>query len=278
MLLSTLQHLDAAMHCIFHLYLKDFTEKDIQLLHATLQDYRDRVQLLVKDVDSIDLGSGKGISGNKMTYAIFAAFDQDESDHIIWVDADMIVLADLAEVWQPLCASGKSALVIARNPLSKAHHMERTVMQKYGMRDEDLFFNAAFVAVNSAKYRAMNGYKRALEFIEKHPEQSDQGAMNYLFMNDFDQVDAKFNTPYWPHNREPDLKPKDIICHFIGSPKPWDLFGDLLHPSFPIFKQWISRTAYASSFRWRYSSLSAWKRFFRISYKYWPLLKSRFKA
>ncbi len=278
MLLSTMAHLAPDASCVFHLYLKDFSPADVALIEVTLHDYRERVELRIKDVNAINLGTGKGISGNRMCYTLFAALNQSVSDYIIWVDADMIVLADLLEVWLKRKESDSIAMVVARKNLAYAHPMERSLMHKYGMKDDDPFFNSAFVAVDSIRYNALNGFEKNLEFIEKHPEQGDQGAVNQLFMGDLELLEHKYNTPYWPTNSTPDLNPADQVCHFIGSPKPWDLFGNLLHPSYPIFEKWMERTAYRTKYRRRYFKVSAWQRALRISYKYWPLLKAKIRA
>ena len=268
MLLSCMQSLSSSAACTFHLYLKDFGGSDINLIHATLGDYADRVEILLHDVSNIELPKGKGISGNRMCYTLFAALNQSVSDYIIWIDADMIVLVDLLKVWLKREESESFAMVVARRKLAFAHPMERSLMHKYGMKDDDPFFNSAFVAVDSTKYRELSGFEKNLDFIEKHPEQGDQGAVNQLFMGDLELLDHKYNTPFWPHNRTPDLNPSDMVCHFIGSPKPWDLFGNFVHPSYPLFKEWIERTAFGKTYRWRYFSVTAWSRFLRILYKY----------
>lgn len=274
-LLSALDNLAADRNCCFYLYLKDFRCKEISLLKRTLSKHEGRYELIIQDVDQIELPEGKGISGNKMCYSLFAALNQDISEHIIWIDADMIVLTDLSVVWDELVVSDKSALVVARRTLEFAHPMERTVMHQYGMQDRDPFFNSAFLGVNSCKFREMNGYRESFDFIQKHPEQGDQGAINRLFHGQLHLLDDKYNVPYWPGASQQCHDPKDVVCHFIGSPKPWDLFGELFHPSYPIFRKYLSKTAYSSRYRWRYFSVAAWRRCVRISYKYIPLMKRK---
>lgn len=274
-LLSCLDQLNPKYSCCFHLYLKDFKAKDVNLIKETLKSHDNRYELIVHDVAKIALPAGKGISGNRMSYILFTALNQCDTDHVIWIDADMIVLTDLSVVWDQLTKEEERAFVVARRSLRFAHPMERRVMLEYGMKEDDPFFNAGFIGTSTKKFRDLNGYQKCNDFINKHPEQSDQGAVNFLFKGRLCLLDHKYNTPHWPNDRSVSLDPKDIICHFIGSPKPWDLFGNYIHPSYSIFESWVVRTAYSSRYKKRYFSYSAWRRFLRISYKYWPVLKAK---
>ncbi|MGF1449581.1 MAG: glycosyltransferase family 8 protein [Opitutales bacterium] len=276
---SCARHLRPGWTAIFHLYVKDFGPAERRRLEETVAAHEGRARLDLHDVDQMELGVGKGIAGNMMCYVVLGAFEQTPASHAIWIDADMIVLTDIVPALEALQASDKIAAAVSRRPLRESHPMEREMMKAYGMSDEDRFFNSAFVVADCDDYRARNGYQETLMFMEKHPEQGDQGALNWFFMHRALWLDPKYNVPHWPHQKAEAAAAEthDQVVHFIGSPKPWDVGGRLFHANRSAFAAAMRQSAFQRHYdRWRFNA-ARWKRFLRLAPRYGKLAKAKLK-
>ncbi len=258
MLYTLLDHLDVSYDAVLHLFLKDFSEARLRRLDTTLEPFKGRYARKVYDVTTLDLGVGKGIGLNKMTYAILSMPNVVEADWVFCVDADMLVLTDLAPVRQQAEASNALALVVCKRVASDAHPFEADLYRKYGLQDETPVFNAGLVVANCKRYGAEEIQQKSLDLIARHPAMTDQTALNILLHDRLEKIDAKYNQVYTsraPMGGSPDLVPgttTDLVVHFLGIPKPWEFLAKSRHRYFRFFEPYLRQTVFK-----RHSTLTA---------------------
>ena len=96
---------------------------------------------------------------------------------------------------------------------------------------EQGYFNAGVLLFNLKKWRESNMEAKWKDLAEKYPEQlisHDQTLLNALCEGNFAHLSPVFNNPWYPDSEKPEDADNSII-HFVGSPKPWDLFARNIH-------------------------------------------------
>jgi lipopolysaccharide biosynthesis glycosyltransferase len=115
-----------------------------------------------------------------------------------------------------------------------------------------------------------------MEFCRKYPDAllaADQTALNALFSRSCFRLDPLFNVRLSTIVRD-DL-PAEGIYHFVGSPKPWDIFGNLFHPYSRMWNEYRKSAGIGVLTLNPYIQPSAWGRLPRISGPYLRLVRWR---
>ena len=92
---------------------------------------------------------------------------------------------------------------------------------------------------------------------------ADQTLLNTVLCGQFAPLPHYCNTRWFPTDKVINNQ-KSVIFHFVGSPKPWDLFGKNIHSAYCLWE------SYNPSF-WaeRYNSMS-----YQKIYRTWKIKKS----
>lgn len=150
---------------------------------------------------------------------------------VIWLDCDMLVFADLAELWDtPL---GDAHLLAVRDVLVP------TVSSRFGISSYaevglDLctpYFNAGVMVIDLARWRTSGVAAAALEYLRRYHDRVffwDQEALNAVLAGRWRQVDERWN---WSANVDRLARngssstngngQEPRIVHFTGNIKPW---------------------------------------------------------
>lgn len=170
-----------------------------------------------------DLGLLEHVS--RMTFArvlIADAFGSEVS-RVLYLDADLLVLGDLAALMRIDMQTAAVAAVRDHHVDAnlKAGHTERTV----GVPRVRDYFNAGVLLIDLHAWRRLCISDRTLEFLRAHPNSpySDQDALNAACDGHWKELDPTWNFQNH-HATRIDRKPKaerPAIVHFITSTKPW---------------------------------------------------------
>jgi lipopolysaccharide biosynthesis glycosyltransferase len=143
--------------------------------------------------------------------------------------------------------------------------LEKKFFLELGNEKDDPAFNSGVMLVDSKQWKAQQCTPRLMEFCRTYPDAllaADQTALNALFSKSCFHLDERLNvrlsTIVW------DDLPAEGIYHFVGSPKPWDIFGNLFHP---YARTWNEYRKSAGISVWTlnpYLEPSAWWRLPRI--------------
>lgn len=149
---------------------------------------------------------------------------------VIWLDCDMLVLADLAELWeQP--TSGAHVLAVT-------DALVRTLSSRFGVgRFAELgldgskpYFNAGVLVVDPAKWRASGVAAEAIRYLKRYRKSVflwDQEALNVVLAGRWAEIDSRWN---WSatldrisgtNGTAANAEHRRRIVHFNGNIKPW---------------------------------------------------------
>lgn len=159
-----------------------------------------------------------------------------ECNRIIYLDADIVVLADVRELW---ASDLKGAPIGA---VRDAYVDPDEFAQKWGRPvGKSFYFNAGMMLIDLAQVRAEKSFSAALDFVVKNNSElllGDQDALNYTFWGRWQSVDPAWNVQRYlsPKEREEEQqeplrkwwRSAPAMVHFIGVEKPW--MPNIWHP------------------------------------------------
>ncbi len=185
-----------------------------------------------------------------------------EHPRIIYLDCDVIVEADIAEIWD---ADLGDAYVLAVQDLINPRVSSPFGLRSWralGRRAEDPLFNSGVLVINAARWREENVRDSLVEWLEDHHRDvqlCDQDAMNAVFGDQWRRLDLRWNVlpdmriarRYSLLSRQghQDLLADARILHFCGPSKPWN--RRCRHPRRDRYFHYLDQTAWAG---WRPTS------------------------
>lgn len=182
-----------------------------------------------------------------------------EYSRIILLDCDVIVEADVTELWG--VDIGDNYVLAAQdllNPLISSPFGLNN-WQELGRQADDKLFNSGVMVLNAAKWHEGNVSQRLVQYLrdhERHVRLCDQDAMNAVFNNQWGQLDLRWNVLSYMEgaNCSSLLDKKSLealmlracLLHFCGPDKPWKAHCE--HVRRDRFFHYLDLTAWAG---WR---------------------------
>jgi lipopolysaccharide biosynthesis glycosyltransferase len=158
-----------------------------------------------------------------------------EYPRIVYLDSDVIVEADITEIWES--ALGEN-YVLAVQDLINPFVSSPCGLKKWrelNRRADDELFNTGVLLINAAKWQKENIGHRLVEYLRSNYRYvllCDQDAMNAVFQNKWGRLNARWNVlPFMNKASRHSLLNKksheDLIMHahvlhYCGSSKPWN--------------------------------------------------------
>lgn len=162
---------------------------------------------------------------SRMTFArlqipeVFA----DAASKVLYLDTDILVLGDLAELFQTDLGGAAVGAVLDFHVDAhlKAGQHDRIV----GVPPVSDYFNAGVLLIDVQAWRRRGIAQRAIDYLRSHLDSpyADQDALNVACDGDWKQLDRTWN--FQNHHvtriaREP-AATRPAIVHFVTSSKPW---------------------------------------------------------
>jgi lipopolysaccharide biosynthesis glycosyltransferase len=150
----------------------------------------------------------------------------EAEERVIWLDADLLVVSDLAELWSTdVGAATIGATQDARVPTVDAR-FGVSGYAAHGLARDDKYFNAGVMLIDLARWRANDVEGRALSYLRRHRERVyfwDQEALNVALAAAWSELAPAWN---WSPTTGRDGASADgasppRILHFSGHLKPW---------------------------------------------------------
>ena len=179
-----------------------------------------------------DFGS---LHGDRTTYGRLLLQNYVKGDSVLYLDADLVIELDVLTL-DGFDFEGKSLGAV--NGGSLEYSLENHFFYKIGLNKGLAVFNAGILLFNLTIWREKDIKNSCLNFARKYPNElvsHDQTILNSLFAGNFAYLPCEFNIPWYAHIKRP--LDKLAILHFVGSPKPWDIFGKYFHGGYSV---WIS--------------------------------------
>lgn len=225
LLFSVRQHTqeDISIYLLNHRLMKS----EICKFSSYLQN-KCRMQLHMIDISNTVLdnfpviGSGFTI---ETYYRILAQFLLPDSlDRILWLDADMVVLQDLASLYH----QDFDGMMYVVCPDSKCDsNWVRECKEKLSLPESHVYFNAGMLLMDLKALRNGMTLEEMLQqcnLIRDKLTYNDQDILNYLYQNDVKYANwKKYNYQLIGINRIPKDELKQIVVlHYCGGNKPWN--------------------------------------------------------
>jgi lipopolysaccharide biosynthesis glycosyltransferase len=189
---------------------------------------------------------------------------------VIYLDADLIVLGDLRDLWR-IDLRGAPIGAVA-----DAYLDPRAFAQRWGLAQEGPgYFNSGVLLIDLEQVRAQQSFKAAIDFVEQHANElkfADQDALNYVFWGRWRPL-----PPTWNAQRHMVLPimskalPQEMQFHdrlpkivqFTEAEKPW--VRGAYHPWSWLYWDSLARTRFLSEVAatWHVSPLERLRIWFR---------------
>ena len=195
---------------------------------------RARINVLRVDFSRYDRGvSGRG----RLSRAVFRRLFLDRIlpmsyERIVAIDSDMLVrrpglglLAELDLGGAPIAAAYDMIFLMDFNGGALARRFQRH-RRSLGLAKTTPYFNAGLMAIDRARWSALELGERALAAIGRTPERYpflEQSALNEAIAGGFAPLSPRYNFmgDFFLLGLEQQIDP--IVLHFVNYPKPWDL-------------------------------------------------------
>ena len=227
--------------------------------------------LLIASVDVSRFRHCKNLYDSHAGYLKIYAPRFAKSSKLICSDVDVVFNDDIAE----LADLELGGAIIARNggvPCVSRGEMERQILYLCGKKPGDQYYGSGLSVIDVEAYRRLQKEEMAEQVGQSYGygiKYQEQTVWNCIFPEEESiGIDEKWcQTP--PITRSvPVFRKRPGIIHFAGSPKPWDLFGEFVHPSFFLWMEAADRAGFAGH-RWaKYARHKLWKRAWRIRKQY----------
>ena len=170
-----------------------------------------------------------------------------ELERVLYLDCDMMVRGDLAELWR--MTLGSALVGAVPDPGFAANHI-------LGLPPGASYFNAGLLLIDLVRWRAERVGAAALAFAADHPDRltyNDQCALNWILRDNWLALDPKWNLQTgvlsrtingWPKyfRPPPPVAETSRIVHFNSPGRPWLYVDD--HPFKPDYLAYKARTAW----------------------------------
>jgi lipopolysaccharide biosynthesis glycosyltransferase len=230
---------------ILHLFLTGIDQADQERLRQTVMTAGGVGSLQFHQADLSEFDDFNALHGDRTVYLRLKLPELlPEAETILYLDSDLAVNLDVCEIFAlPL----GDAFLGAVPGETVAYTLDHACLLKLGLSGDDRYFNSGVLYFNAVRWRESGMTAQVLEVARKNPtllRTVDQTILNYFFSRTFCHLPARFNIQLTADART--IGAGEGIYHFVGSPKPWDPLGSLIHGNFRIWQTAIK----GSPFRW----------------------------
>jgi lipopolysaccharide biosynthesis glycosyltransferase len=164
------------------------------------------------------------------------------ADRVLYVDVDMLVLADLAPLLR-VDLQGHPCACVLDAPGAVLQNDCPFDWAAAGLAGQEPYFNAGLLLIDLPTWRRQRVSERCLDLIEAsdcHLPNGDQTVINFVLVNDWCPLPGGFRyNALHTHFRCPQLddpEQRPAILHYKGGTKPWHCF----EPDRDAFLAWYA--------------------------------------
>jgi lipopolysaccharide biosynthesis glycosyltransferase len=212
-------------------------------------------------------GLPKDWGSSVMTYARLALPNMVGEDQLFYLDADIIVQAPWASLWNAGC--GDATIAAAPDVITQTLGNDHLDLEKFGLDPAAPYFQAGLLLINLEKWREQLVSEKVLDYLRENPGHCrfwDQSALNVVLYRQWRQLPPSWNTPaWWADQRKNGVNLEVPALHFVGPHKPW-IYGHHRSPTARIFFGWLDQTSWK---RWRPTGVRQARKW--AKYRLWKL-------
>lgn len=214
----------------------DLKHADKKNIYKLLNNYSLNTVELIDFNAKEHFGNLPSLHQDWTTYGRLLLQDLIKDDTVLYLDADLVVELDVLSL-EGFDFQGKAIAAVNGGPIRFSLE-NKFFCDDIGIKPDTTSFNAGILLFNLKYWRENDIKNKCLTFALTHPNKlrsHDQTILNALFAGNFAYLPDEYNLAWYSHINKP--KSKKAILHFVGSPKPWDLFGRYFHKGFSV---WMS--------------------------------------
>lgn len=186
------------------------------------------VEIDVKETIMDSLPLGNAYFSIEMYYRILAQFYLPKSlDKILWLDADIVLLADVSRLYD---IDFDSKLYLACEDLNNSSPWLESHKINLGLGKDHVYFNSGVLLINLKELRDgenLDQIVRKSYAIKDKLILPDQDILNCLYADNVKYVDSRnYNYQLTDIRRIPPDQLRDIVVlHYSGKNKPWNYWS-----------------------------------------------------
>lgn len=194
------------------------------------------------DFDALTLFGGfNSLHGDWTAYGRLIISDYIEADRVLYLDSDLIVELDVLQLEDfefgehILAAVGGGEFGFALG--------NQFYVTQIGLSPKLEYFNSGVLLLNLIEWRAKDIKERCFEIARQHQlnlPSHDQSILNIYCKGNFAHLPLSFNCQWIAGYPKPNISDK-MILHFVGSPKPWDPLGFIIHKGYKTWMQYNAK-------------------------------------
>jgi lipopolysaccharide biosynthesis glycosyltransferase len=264
---SVLKNIDDEWTVKFYLMVDGI---DIHHLRRTLDPINRPYQIIVlPKPSSEDFKDRKPFFGSLAAYYRVALPNLISDDRFLYLDTDIVVETDISTLFT-LDMESKPVGFVTDGTASQA--LEAKFFETLGIESDRGVFNSGVMLVDVKSWKQQDCFEHLMDFWDKYPNVHDQPALNVLFSNNHRSLDRRYNICLSMISREQEVSTG--IFHFVGSPKPWDLFG-FYHPYYDLWARSVRPVHLPFWRKFPPANINNWMRLPRLAGGYWRVLRRR---
>lgn len=221
----------------------ELTAKHIQLVQNMMKEKNYGCVYEIK-VDSTFLEGAKVNEhfSIEMYYRIYASeLLPKEIDRILWLDADIITIKSIEELYHTDLQGNSIAACVHRERFARCDAINDKAVKRLEMYSECRYFNSGVLLMDLKKIRKNFKKEAVTELIyqkESVLENPDQDILNLLYCYDvllLDESVYNYQVHYdWDAvNEQQHVLNNVVILHFVGPAKPWK--PDTMHFTYDYY-------------------------------------------
>jgi lipopolysaccharide biosynthesis glycosyltransferase len=172
----------------------------------------------------------------------------EEVHTALWLDSDLLVLADISPLWDGGTADSTvravqdSVVPLVSSDMGVARYRE------LGLRPDAKYFNCGVILMNVRRWREQRVSDRALAYLKTHARDvtfHEQEGINAVLSDRWELLDPQWNSSVSVGGafRRRSIDAHVKIAHFSGNLKPWQHDG--VNPYYALYYEYIDRTVFA---------------------------------
>jgi lipopolysaccharide biosynthesis glycosyltransferase len=180
------------------------------------------------------------------------------TEKAIWLDCDLLVMRDLATLWETEMADRHALAVQDQRVPLVSSRFGVTAYRELDLAPDGKYFNAGVLLIDVTRWRSDDVAGRAMNYLKTYRDRVcfwDQEALNAVLAGKWGELDPGWNRhpTLGGFIREPETSAggrhsfNEIrIVHFSGNLKPWNCAGSSRHHR--LYFQYLDQTAWSG---WR---------------------------
>ena len=255
-ILSVLSNTSVAQNIHFYVLTPDFSSVSIQKIEELCSSFRAQVSFVPVNLSLFESFPAFHSHFNQNNYSRIYGPDLCQScDRLIYLDCDLIVLADVAELFE---------YDLQGNVVGAVPHVQlpyqQTFIETFPVSGHDIYFNSGVMLIDADRWRKEKCAEAILSLASEHANQlhfADQDVFNVYFWQKYCHLSGLWNVearlykerllglPQSPEITQRLQSPK--IIHYTGGDKPWSS------------KQYVSKREVCLEYSDRLSRLIGWQ-------------------